>query len=49
MSYPTIAEVRQMVDDLDEKVRDVIVKGDIEAVFAKERASLVSKWYIYGL
>jgi hypothetical protein len=43
MSTITIAEVRQMVDDLDDVYRAAAQKGEIQTVFLKNRSALVSK------
>ena len=42
MSTYTVAEIRKMVDDLDDRIRAAVVSGNIEAVFCQERATLVS-------
>ena len=47
MSSYTIAEVRKMVDDVDEIIRAAVVNGDIARVFVKERAALVRKLFNY--
>lgn len=41
----TTADVRKMVDDLDEIVRAAVDKGDVEQVFAKERGNFVSNLF----
>jgi hypothetical protein len=43
MSTPTTAEVRKMVDDLDDIIRASVIRGDIESVFGKERKAVVRK------
>jgi hypothetical protein len=42
MSTFSTAEVRKMVDDLDDVIRSSVVKGDVETVFGRERANMVS-------
>lgn len=42
MSTITVAEIRQMVDDLDDVFRAGIENGEIQTVFSKNRPSLVS-------
>lgn len=42
MSTITVAEIRQMVDDLDNVFRAGIENGEIQTVFSKNRPSLVS-------
>ena len=46
MSSYTTVEVRAMIDDIDEKLRMAVMSGDVEKVFAKERAVVVSKTFI---
>jgi hypothetical protein len=42
MSSFTTAEVREMVDDLDDIIRASVVNGDVETVFAREKGNFVS-------
>ena len=35
-----------MIDDIDEKLRTAVMSGDVEKVFTKERAVVVSKTFI---
>jgi Ni2+-binding GTPase involved in maturation of urease and hydrogenase len=44
MSTYTAADIRKMIDELDSQYRTAIIKGDIEVVFKKERAKLVSSF-----
>ena len=46
MSSYTTVEVRAMIDDINEKLRTAVMSGDVEKVFAKERAVVVSKTFI---
>lgn len=41
VSYTT-SEIRNMVDELDDKIRAAITRGEIATVFAQERPILVS-------
>jgi hypothetical protein len=43
MSAYTTADVRKIVDDLDDILRSAVVNGDVAEVFARERGNLVSK------
>jgi hypothetical protein len=43
MSTYNLSDIRKLIDDLDEIIRASVIKGDIAAVFEKERATLVSK------
>jgi hypothetical protein len=45
MSTYTVADIRKMVDDLDDVIRASIGQGDIETVFVKERPAFVSKYF----
>jgi hypothetical protein len=45
MSTYTTADVRKMVDDLDDLIRAAVDKGDVEEVFARERVNVVSNLY----
>ena len=38
----TLADVRRMVDDLDDTIRAAVARGDVETIFAKERVNFVS-------
>jgi hypothetical protein len=42
MSTYTPADIRKMVDELDDIMRGAIARGDIKTVFGKERPTLVS-------
>jgi hypothetical protein len=42
MSTYTTADVRKMVDDLDDIIRGAVDKGDVEEVFGRERGKMVS-------
>lgn len=42
MSTYTKSEIRTMVDDLDDKIRAAVVRGEIGTVFTTERVTLVS-------
>jgi len=43
MSLYTKAEIRCMIDDLDDKIRAAVITGAMETVFVNERLHLVSK------
>jgi hypothetical protein len=43
MSTYTTADVRKMVDDLDDIIRAAVANGDVQEVFARERGNFVSK------
>lgn len=43
MSSYTPADIRKIIDDLDDILRAAIKDGNIEAVFTRERGTLVSK------
>jgi hypothetical protein len=42
MSTYSVADIRKMVDDVDDVFRTAILNSDIKAVFTRERANLVS-------
>lgn len=42
MSTYTPADIRKMVDDMDDQIRAAVLKGDAAVVFQRERANLVS-------
>ena len=42
MTTYTTADVRKMVDDLDDIIRGAVDQGDVEEVFARERGKMVS-------
>ena len=47
MSIITTADVRKMVDDLDDNLRAAVIRGDVSEVFKRERGTMVSKVFIY--
>ena len=48
MSTYTTSDIRNMVDDLDDKIRAAVVRGDIATVFTTERDTLVRTPFIFG-
>ena len=42
MSIYTAADVRKMVDNLDNTIWTAIIDGNIKSVFSRERGSVVS-------
>lgn len=47
MTTYTTADIRKMVDDVDDIIRKAVNNGDIEEVFGRERANLVRNSSIY--
>jgi hypothetical protein len=47
MPFYSVADIRKMIDDLDDVLRAAAVNGNLEEVFRRERRNVVSIYYYY--